>query len=296
MKGHLTGLVAVAVAAALWAVAANVASALFDNGVDPIHLAEARAIVAAVGIVFIPGALTRSRGGTPLGALVALGLSIALVNAAYYLALDRLTVAVAIVLQYTAPAIVVAWTAVASRRRPSPQILATLGLAVAGVVMVSGLVTQGVGRIDAFGVLMGLASAVFFATYTLLSERTSASYGPIGAMSRAFVVASVAWLIFQIPRGFPTTLLEGTNEWGVLYVGIAGTLAPFLLFVWGIGRIQAERAAIAATLEPVLAGLIAFAFLGQSLTPAQIAGGVLVMVAVVLLQARRRKPLIAAEP
>lgn len=295
-SGPTAGLLAVAAAAALWAVAATVAAGLFEDGVDPIHLAEARAVVATAGLALIPGAWTRRRRPVPVITLVALGISIALVNAAYYLAIDRLAVAVAVVLQYTAPAMVVAWIAAASRRRPSPRILAALVLAIAGVILVSGLVARGAGRIDTFGVLMGLAAAVLFATYTLLSERAAAGYGSIGAMSRAFVVASIVWIVLQAPRGFPIALVDAMNVWRVLYVGIAGTLVPFLLFVWGIGRIRAERAAIGATLEPVLAGVIAFAFLGQTLTATQISGGVLVIIAVLSLQTRRRKPIIAAEP
>jgi DME family drug/metabolite transporter len=82
----------------------------------------------------------------------------------------------------------------------------------------------------------------------------------------------------------------------VLFVGLAGTLSPFLLYVWGIRRVRAERATIAATLEPVLAALFAWVLLDQSLGPMQISGGVLVCAAVVLLQTRRREPVRAPEP
>jgi drug/metabolite transporter, DME family len=66
-------------------------------------------------------------------------------------------------------------------------------------------------------------------------------------------------------------------------------LIPFLLYVWGVERVRAERGVIAATLEPVLAAVVAWLFLDEALSPIQIVGGALVIGAVVALQVRRRE-------
>src|SRR5918996_1422102 len=126
------GLGAVSLAAALWAIGGSVAAALFRRGVPPLELAEARAVVAGIGLAVWPKVWTRGTGRGAPGYLIALGVCIALVNAAYYIAIDHLPVAVAIVLQYTAPAMVVAWTAVVARRRPDRRITAALCAALAG--------------------------------------------------------------------------------------------------------------------------------------------------------------------
>jgi drug/metabolite transporter, DME family len=299
-KGALAGFAAVAGAAALWAIAAIVARDLFDAGVAPLELAEARAVIAAAGFALLN--LRRRSRRTPTGSrravvlTLSLGLAIALVNGTYYLAIDRLSVAVAVVLQYTAPVLVVGWTALVGRRAPSPQVLAALVAAVAGVVFVVELPLGGVGDLDGLGIAFGLASAVLFASYSLLSERLGVIFGALGAMARAFLVAAGFWIVYQIPFGWPGELFEPSNAVGVLFVGLAGTLSPFLLYVWGIRRVRAERATIAATLEPVLAALFAWVLLDQSLGPMQISGGVLVCAAVVLLQTRRREPVRAPEP
>lgn len=296
------GIAAIATAAALWAIAAVVASDLFDAGVPPIELAEARSIVAALGFIALAHA---RRGVAPrpisLGSvgrlhLIALGLSIALVNAAYYLAIDRLPVAVAVVLQYTAPAMVVAYTAVTARRIPSREIIVAVFAAIVGVVLVAELPGGELGTLDFLGIAFGLCSAVLFATYTLLSEPAGMTWGAIGAMRRAFIVAAVAWVVFQIPRGWPAELFDQGNLLQVVYVGVFGTLMPFLLYVWAIGIVRTDRATIAATLEPVLAAVVAWVWLGQGLSVMQIAGGLLVIGAVAMLQLRRTRPLIAPEP
>jgi DME family drug/metabolite transporter len=164
------------------------------------------------------------------------------------------------------------------------------------VIFVVELPLGGIGDLDGVGIAFGLSSAVLFATYSLVSESLGGIYGALGAMARAFVVAAAFWILYQIPFGWPAELFEPSNIAGVLFVGVAGTLSPFLLYVWGIRRVRAERATIAATLEPVLAALFAWVFLGQALGPFQMVGGGLVCAAVVLLQARRRAPVRAPEP
>ena len=283
------GLGAIALAATLWAVAATVAKDLFDAGVEPLELVQARAVVSAIGLGLLPSVWRKPERSGPkeVGAVVALGLSIALVNAAYYLAIDRLAVAVALVLQYTGPAFVVAWVATTRRRAPSREIVAALVGAFAGVVLVSELVAGEVGGLDAFGIACGIGSAIFFASYTLLSERAEETYGITAALFRGFAVAAVVWIAMQIPRGWPSALTAPDNLPKVLFVGVAGTLLPFLLYLWGVERVKAERAVIAATLEPVVAGVVAWVWLDQVLSGMQLLGGALILAAVVSLQLRR---------
>lgn len=293
---HTLGLLSVALAAALWAISANVARGLFDDGLDPILLTQARAFLAFFSFSILRPWRKPSRGKASLLTIVALGLAIASVNATYYLSIERLEVAVAIVIQYTAPALVVGWIAVTSRQRPSLQILLALIVAIAGVVLAAGIGSRDLGTIDGFGVLLAAGSAVLFSTYTLLSEKLETHYGPAGAMFRAFAVASIFWLVFQSTRGWPGELLESDVLVRVLYVGVAGTFLPFLLYVYGMKKVAAERAVIAATTEPVLAAVVAWVWFGQNLAGLQVLGGLLVLGAVVSLQIKRRKKPRPPEP
>ena len=288
-SGALAGLAAVALAATLWAVAAAVARTLFDDAVEPLELVQARAYISALGLALLPAAWKRQETGN-LRAAVALGLAIAMVNAFYYVAIQRLAVAVALVLQYTGPAFVVAWIALSTRKRPAREILIALVATFAGVVLVSELLAGDIGSLNVIGIACGFGSAVMFATYTLVSERAGQFYGVIGALFRGFVAASIVWLAFQTPQGPPSALWEDGHFPRVLFVGVAGTLAPFLLYLWGVERIRAERAVIAATLEPVVAGIVAWVWLDQVLTPMQLIGGVIIVIAVASLQLKRERP------
>lgn len=287
-SGALLPLLAVASAALLWAIAAAVARQLFDSGVPPIELVEARAVLSALGLALLPAAWKRRPGSlTTTGSVrlvVALGLSIALVNIAYYTAIARVPVAVAIVLQYLGPGIVVGWLAFARRSRPPSEVLVAVAVAFAGVVAVSEVLGGDLANIDALGLLAGLASAVLFAAYTVLSERAVAAYGAVGTVLRAFATAAALWILYQLPQGVPETLFDGDRWPRVLFVGFGGTLIPFLLYIWGVQRLRSERAVIAATLEPLFAALVAWFLLDQFLSPMQAVGGTLILAAVVWLQ------------
>lgn len=284
------GISIIALAALLWAIAASVAQLLFTAGISPLELAMARALIAAGGLALINtqwrSQPTKRHPQQLDWPIFALGISIALVTITYYVAIARLPVAVAVVIQYTGPALVVAWAALRTMRLPSLAVAIALVTAVAGVTLVSEL-PAGTVQLDGLGLLMAGLSAVFFASYTLLSEAVVPVYGPIGVMFRAFAISSLFWLAVQATQGWPTALFVPQHLLGVVFVGIAGTLVPFCLYCWGIQRVQSERGAIAATLEPVFAAIVAWLWLGQTLTTMQIMGGCLVLMAVIVLQRQK---------
>ena len=289
------GYAAVSVAAVLWAVGGAYASRLIDRGADFIELTEARAWVTAIVLLVV---LARRRdsdasGHVPLWLTVVFGLSIAGANFMYYASLSRLPVAIAITTQYTAPGLVVLWTAAAARERPSGRVLGALAAAMIGVALLAELpsvLTEGGLRVDGVGMLAAIASAFSYATYMVSGERVGRALGAQRAVLRGFIVASALWLVVQLARGRPDTLLDPEFVPGVLFLAVATTIAPFLLFVWGLERVRASDASIVSTLEPLAAALIAFVWLGQRLNVIQLAGALLVIVGIGLVQIERPLP------
>ena len=214
------------------------------------------------------------------------GTSLALVTVSYYIALDHLSVAVAIVFQYTGPAMVVSWTAMRARQWPSLRILLCLVMAVAGAALISEIASGRLASLNLIGVAAGLGSAVLFASMSVLSEISADVFGPLGATLRAWGVAVGLWALYGLAVRWPERALDLELLPQVLFVSIFGTLAAFLLYVWGIERVRAERASIALTLEPVVAAAVAWVWLAQSLSAVQMAGAALVITAVVALPRR----------
>jgi drug/metabolite transporter (DMT)-like permease len=281
----------VVLAGACWALAAVLARYAFDHGVPPARLAEARVAIALVALApFLAwrrADLLRPPAGT-WPALAGFGACVAAVNLTYYVAIDHLPVGVAVALQYTGPAILVAATTLAARNassRPGRMAWAAAALTLAGAVLVSRAL-EGLGALDLVGLAAGLASAVLFAAY-LLSAELAGRRGaePPTTLLWGFLVATAIWTVVAPWWSWPVaTLADPAVAGAVLGVGLLGTLLPFALAVGAVRVISAATAGIAATAEPVFAAAFAWLLLGQHLGPAQVAGAALVVAGVVLAQ------------
>jgi drug/metabolite transporter (DMT)-like permease len=284
-------LLRVVLAGACWALAAVLAKVAFERGVPPVRLAEARVAVALVALVpFLAWRrpdLLRPPPGT-LPALAGFGACVAAVNLTYYVAIDHLPVGVAVALQYTGPAILLATTTLLFRRvaaKPGRMAWAAAGVSLAGAVLVSRAL-EGLGALDLPGLAAGLASAVLFAAY-LLSAELAGRRGaePATTLLWGFLVAVAIWSVAVPWWSWPVRILADPGVAGaVLGVGLLGTLLPFALAVGAVRVISAATAGIAATAEPVFAAAFAWLLLGQHLNPAQLAGAALVVAGVVLAQ------------
>jgi len=278
------GLVAVIFAVIFWAVATNVISSLFVAGVNPFELVVSGVAITTFGLAVVNSFMIKPEAKAMSRQQFILGLLFAGLIGVNYLAIARLPVAVAILLLFTSPIMLELWIALTTRRMPSRSVFLALLLLIVGVVLVSKVLESNLSQFNGFGILVGLSSAVFFTAYNLQSERVGRSDEPLGVMLKTFAIASLFWLAYQVTQGVPVTLLKPENVWKVIYLGIAGNLLPYSLFFWGIQRIQAERAVVIATLEPVIASALAWLWLGQKLTFLQLIGGILIILAVTLLQ------------
>jgi drug/metabolite transporter (DMT)-like permease len=84
------------------------------------------------------------------------------------------------------------------------------------------------------------------------------------------------------------------SQWvWIVYIAVVGTILPFGLFFVGINYIRSTRASITATLEPISAGFFAFVALGETMEMLQIAGGFMVIGAIVLLQIQQEQDMLA---
>ena len=154
---------------------------------------------------------------------------------------------------------------------------AALILALGGLSLVVDL-WSGV-ALDGPGVLAALASAVTFALYILLAESAVSRRDPVSLLALGFTFAAIFWAVVQPWWSFPTEYLDDRIHmdgavfsstlpvWALLVgVVLVGTIVPFLLLVGALRHINATRAGVTAMFEPVAGALVAWAWLGESLT------------------------------
>ena len=285
--------IACVIAAACWAASAVIATGAFERGMSPERLAESRVITSLVPLAAYLLVARRDLLRPPRAALVALvafGACLVAVNFAYYLAIARVPVGVAIALQYTAPVLILATTAVLTRRSPHKRVWLAGGLTLAGAALVSGAVAGGGStKLDGIGLAAGIGAAVTYAGYLVTAEESGKRGAhPVTTLFIGFVVAAVIWAVILPIWDWPFELLQDPQiAWRVLAVGLVGTLLPFALTIAALRWITSALAGIATTTEPVLAAALAWLFLGQALSVPQLIGGGLVVAGVLTAQLAR---------
>ena len=293
------GYLLAAVAALMFAVNGSIAKFLLDDGVSAAHLSQLR---VTVSFALLAGALALvdrnrlriARADVPRMAWLGLA-GVAIVQFSYFLAIDRLPISVALVIQFTGPLMVLLWLRTVHGRRLKPSLYGAVALSVAGSALVVEIYDAG--AIDGLGIVFSLVAAVTFAIYLIGFERAGHRYDAFTTLTWGLGFATLFWLLASPPWTFPLGDLDSARGAALaLGVVVIGTLAPFLLNVSALRHLPAARVGVVATLEPVLATLVAWAVHDQALAAPQIAGGLLVVAAVAWVQMHPPSPEVEALP
>ncbi|HEV8671921.1 MAG TPA: EamA family transporter [Candidatus Limnocylindria bacterium] len=277
-------------AAACFGVGGIIAKAAFNAGVPPSLLAEWRIlfgfiVYAAIFAVIRPSAFRIHRSDLPLFALFGI-VGLAGVQWSYYESIQRLPVGVAVVIQYTAPVLLLVWARLRGRKVGSRLWLAA-ALALVGCFFAAGAYDAALFQLNTEGVALSVLSAFIFAIYFSVAERILRRYETPTLLVYGFGFALVAWAIFRPIWTLPWTTTP--SEIYMLLVGvlIVATVIPFGLTLAAVKLIPAARVGLTATIEPVVAAIAAFLVLGEQLALPQVAGGAIVVVAILIAQSLR---------
>src|SRR5436190_17402514 len=302
LRRPLLGYAVVVGAATLWGVNGVVSKVILESGPTTLQVAELRITGAALLLVVTLALVRRdllrvTRRELPLLVLFGVG-GLAMVQLFYLLAIARLPIAVALLIEYLAPVLVALYARFFAHEQVRARVWAALALALVGLTFVLGI-SSGI-PLDRVGVACALVAAVTFAVYILAAERAVTVRHPLSVLTFGLLFASVFWAAAQPWWRFPfarlgaSVSLEGHLSAThvplallVCWLLVLGTVVPFALVVAALEHVSATRAGLVAMLEPVVATIAANAWLGEALSPRQLAGGVAVLVAIALAQTAR---------
>jgi drug/metabolite transporter (DMT)-like permease len=298
----LLGYAMVLSACVLWGVNGTISKVMLKSGLSSLELVEIRSVgacaVLAAGIAVVaPRQLRLRRDELPL--LILFGVAgLAFVQLLYLIAIRRLDIGVALLIEYTAPVLVALYARFVLRQPVRNRIWAALAFALAGLALIVDL-AHGV-TLDGVGVLCALLAAVAYALYVLVAERTVGDRSAVSLLCFGFGFASLLFAVVAPWWRFPfrvlaqdTSLLGNLDAtsvpmWALLVCNVLlGTVAPFVLLVRALPHLAATRVAIAAMAEPVVATVVAWAWLGERLGVDQLVGGAIVLAAIGLAQTAR---------
>ncbi|ORA32170.1 EamA family transporter [Mycobacterium aquaticum] len=272
------------------------AKALIEAGWSPTGAVTARlaggALAMAIFASFVrPGWVGESIRHAKT--VVAYGLvPIAGAQLCYYNAVAHLSVGVALLLEYTAPILVVGWVWATTRRRPSAMTFAGVGLAVAGIMLVLNVFSGA--HINMIGVSWGLAAAVCAACYFMMSNHVSTDgegLNPISLAAGGLIIGTAAVALLGVTGVMPLTFTANsvviagfTTSWlvPVITLGLIPTALAYTLGIFGVARLKPRFASLVGLSEVMFAVLSAWILLGEAMTVSQAIGGTVVLLGLAL--------------
>jgi drug/metabolite transporter (DMT)-like permease len=203
----------------------------------------------------------------------------------YFAALQRIDASLLSLLLYTFPAIVTVAAIALGRERASGRRLAALAVASAGLVLV--LAGAGAGALDPLGTALGLGAAAVYATYILCSEGIAGRLHPLVLSAFVCTGAAGTLTVGAAVTGdlHPGDVTAAGSGW-LACIAVVSTVGAVSLFFAGLRRVGPTAASILSTVEPVVTVVLAFLVFGEALSAVQLAGGALVLGAVLVLHAR----------
>src|SRR5215213_9664256 len=288
-RDRLLGALAVAAAASIWGTLGLFAKILYAQGVSFEALVAVRACVGWLAVLLFllmmrgAGTLRVARGDlallAPLG-LVGIGLFYLL----YFYTVRESTVGTAAILLYSAPAFVVILAWLFLKEPLNAAKVCAVVLTLCGISLVAGAYDPANLDVSPVVLLTGLLSGLTYGLYAVLGKPIARHLSPAVILSYALAFGSALLFLAALPTLDTLAGLPAASYAILLMLAAVHTALGFALYTFGISRLGAGRAAIFATVEPVVAGVLGVALLQEDLTALKVLGGLLVVGGAMLAQ------------
>ena len=218
-------------------------------------------------------------------------IGIAAVQFLYFMAISRMHVSFALIIEFTAPIWIVLWIKYVKRRFVPTDMWIAIFLAFIGLLFIA-QVWKG-RTLDTIGLIAAFLDAIALSIYFLMGEKLTKTRDIQSLTFFGFAFATLTWLIILPIWNFPFEvfgerinmqgIFDGFDTYGwvlIAWIIIFGTIVPYLLVITGIKTLSASTSSVIGMVEPVLVGILAWWWLREAWLPLQIFGGVLVMVGI----------------
>ena len=306
------GFLLVITGSTLFVLNAGVSRVALRAGVDPVSLTTVRVTGTFVVLLVVAALFRRDALRPPTGRLGVLVVALGVVGVAglqwtYFVAIDRLPVGMALLLEFQAPILVAVWARVVQKEEVRQRMWVGLALAMAGLAAATGI-WRGV-AFDAIGIAAGFGAALCFAAYFLLGEHGVGRLDPMRVILWSFFVASVALNLVSPVTGVSGDLLGSQASmlgildayavpvWALLgWIVLLGTVVPFAVELFALRHLRATTVTMVAMLEPVGVSVLGWVWFSETLGVVAILGGVAVVAGIVLAQTARLDPVLIEPP
>ena len=279
-----------------WGAAATLGKAIFTGrlfagrpAISPLVITQTRTTFAALMLLTLlwlryGRAFFRITRRDLILSVVIGAMGIAGSNYFYYVAIQKTTVALAIILQYTSPVWVLLYMIFRGRQRATPGKISAVMLAMLGIALSVGLFRAGDIRPDGAGVAAAMVAGLCFSFYIVTGQGLVVRNHQLKVMTYALLGSAALWMGVNPPWRLIAQHYSA-GQWFFLFLfSCLSILLPYVLYFTGLRYLDPTRAVVTSCLEPVFATLLAVTFLNEALQGMQVMGIVAVLAATVMVQ------------
>lgn len=303
--GYVFGLLA----ALLFGANGSVTKVVLDSGLSPTQVTQFRTLgtFLIAGVVLL--VVDRSAFRLPwkqVGVMAVLGVvGLALLQVTYAYAIQLLPVGIALLLEYLAVLVVALVAFVFFKESVKARLWVSIGCVIVGLTIVAQIWAS---HLDPLGVVMALAAAATLAIYFLVGERQVTATSPLAVAFWTSGFAALFWAFFSgwwnvDPAIVAKPVSLTGNLAGVIvplgvplaWLIVMGSFLPFLLSFSALGRLKATAGGIVASSEVIFAFVVAWLWLGETLSALQLVGAAIVLAGIILAQTARPDKVVDAD-
>ena len=288
------GPILIILAACFWGSMGIFVRKLTTYGFTSIQIVAIRVTLAA--LIFSLILFIKDRKGfkiSPKDIPLFLGLglgSILFFTICYFAAITIMPLSTAAILLYTSPFWIMLMSVLFFREKLNAVKILALIMAFGGCVLVSGISGEGITFV---GLLLGLGSGIGYGLYSILGTIALKRYSPYTVTTYTFIIAAVgSWFICRPKDMFTKFVAAPSLAWLIFFCFLTALITaviPFLFYTLGLHMVEASKAGILATVEPMVATIIGIIFFSEKLTLLSGLGILLILLAVIILNLKKEK-------
>jgi drug/metabolite transporter, DME family len=289
----MMSLAMISLAASLWGIIAIFVKGLNDIGFTPMEIVAIRVTTACIlllliGVSFFFRHLKVRVKDTPI--FIGSGIiSIVFFNWCYFTTINEMNLSLAVILLYTSPAFVVILSRLFFKEKWNKQKIIALIGTLLGCVFITGIGTNSTADLSMMGLLTGLGSGLGYALYTIFGKIALKRYVPFTVTFYTFMFAAVALIPVTKLWNKSGLLLQTDTLLWAFGLGLVPTVLAYFLYTKGLENVESSKAAIIATVEPLVATILSIVLYKEGMGPLQVIGTGLIFSSVILVNLSRKK-------
>lgn len=284
---QLYPVILISISASLWGIIAIFVRKLSSIGFSSMEIVTIRVVIAALLLLLIGVCKYRSQMKIQLADIklfIGTGiLSIVLFNWCYFTSVNKMNLSLAVILLYTSPAFVTVLSFLFLKERMTWVKSAAVIGTILGCILIVGVNQSDAASLSTIGIIIGLGAGFGYALYSIFGKFALEKYQPFTVTFYTFLVAALTLVPLTRLWNKGSLLLSGEVLIYGIGFGLLPTVIAFLLYTKGLEQIESSKAAIIATVEPVVATLLSLLLYKESFGWVQAIGSVFILASVILV-------------